>query len=121
MKIFLNLVIVILTFLALSSGVTKVLLMQQEIEFFGGSGFTNPIIVSFGIVQILGGVLLAIQRTRILGSAVVAVTFLISAVLLAKAGNIPVAVVTTVCIALLGLVIQQSNSRNVARTDTIDT
>ena len=98
MKILFNLVIVVLTLLALLSGVTKMLLMPQEIEFFGGFGFTNSIIASFGIIQILGGVLLAVQHTRILGSVVVAVTFLVSAVLLIKADMIAVAVPTLVCV-----------------------
>ena len=58
MKIIVNILIVILVLLALLSGGTKVLLMPQELEFFGQFGFSASIIVVFGIIQLGVGVLL---------------------------------------------------------------
>ena len=120
MKIFYNLVIVILVLLAISSGVTKVLLMPQDVEFFAEFGFTTPILIIFGAFQLLGGVLLVIRRARIIGSVIVALTFLISAVLLIVMGNLIVAVITLFCVALLGLVIQQSLSRGPVRSNAVN-
>lgn len=110
MKIFFNMVLVILIFLAISSGITKIMLMQQDVDFFGQYGFTNPILIAFGFAHLLGGGLLAIPKTRIIGAIIVAITFLISAVILVMASNFPIAIVTLVCVLLLGFVLKQSLS-----------
>ncbi len=112
MKIFINIILFILVFLAVSSGITKVMLMQQDVDFFGSYGFTNPILIMYGVIQLVGGALLAFPKTRIIGAVIVALTFLISAVVLAMAGNIPVTIVTLVCVLLLVLVIKQSPGRD---------
>ena len=108
MKIFTTIVLVILVFLAASSGITKVMLMPQDVEFFGPYGFTDPILIGFGIAQLLGGILLAIPKTRITGAIIVVITFLISAAVLVMAGNMPVAIITLVCTLLLGFIIKQT-------------
>ena len=82
--------------------------MPQDVDFFGQYGFTNPILIAFGVSQLIGGVLLAVPRTRIVGAVILGVTFLISAVVLGMAGNIPVTVVTLLCVFLLGFVVRQS-------------
>jgi len=107
-KVFLNLILAVLVFLAISSGVTKIMLMQQDVEFFGKYGFTNSILVTYGVIQLIGGILLISPKTRIFGAILVAITFLISLVVLVMAGNIPVAIITLVCVALLGLIIKQT-------------
>ncbi|MFT5114279.1 MAG: hypothetical protein ACI8P9_003615 [Parasphingorhabdus sp.] len=112
MKIFLKVILILLVFLAISSGVTKVMLMPQDVKFFGQYGFTNSILVIYGVVQVLGGILLALTKTRVVSAVVIAITFFISLVVLVMAGNILVAIITLVCVALLGVVVKQSlNSR----------
>ena len=108
MKILIRLILAILVFLAISSGITKIMLMEQDVEFFGKYGFTNPILITYGVTQLFGGILLALPKTRIVGALVVAITFLISLVVLVMAGNYPVAVVTLVCVVLLVPVISKS-------------
>ncbi len=108
MKAFFYIVLFILVFLAVSSGITKVLLMPHELEFFGKYGFTNPILITYGAFQLVGGVLLVIPKARITGAVVVAITFLISAVFLAKSGNIPVTIITLIAILLLGFVVKRT-------------
>ena len=108
MKIAYTIVLVILTLLAISSGLTKVLLLEQDVEFFGRYGFTNPILIAYGAVQLIGGVLLPFIKTRFAGAAIVAVTFIVSLVVLLMDGNIPVSVVTILMTLLLGLVMKQS-------------
>ena|SRR3989338_4820509 len=108
MKILFNVILAILVFLVVSAGITKIMLMQQDVEFFGKYGFTNPILIAYGVVQLLGGILLVLPKTRIIGAILVAITFLISAVVLVMAGNIPVAIITLICVLLLGFIIKQS-------------
>ena len=108
MKIVSAIILVVLIFLAGSSGIMKMMLMQQEVEFFGRYGFSNPLLIAYGATQLVGGLLLAFQKTRFTGAAIVAVTFLVSLVVLLMDGNIPVSIVTLVATALLGVVMKQS-------------
>lgn len=98
----------ILTLLAVSSGLTKILLMQQDVEFFGRYGFSNPLLVAFGAVQLIGGILLPFRKTRLTGAAIVASTFLVSLVILLMDGNIPVSIVTAIATVLLVVVMKLS-------------
>ncbi len=111
MKIFVNIVLAVLVLLAISSGTTKILLMEQDVEFFGKYGFTNPILVAYGAIQLIGGILLVLPKTRTVGAIIVAITFLISAVVLVLSGNIPVTIVTLVCVILLGLIVKQNSDK----------
>ena len=108
MKIFLKVILVILVFLAVSSGITKIMLMPQDVEFFGKYGFTDPLLMAFGAVQLLGGILLIIPKSRIIGAILISITFLISAIVLAMDGNIPVTIITLIFVFLLGFIIKQS-------------
>lgn len=108
MKIAFTIILTILTLLAISSGVTKVMLLPQDVDFFGRYGFSNPILIAFGATQLIGGVLLPFNKTRFVGAAIVAITFLFSLVLLVMDGNIAVSVVTFVMTLLLGVVMRRS-------------
>ncbi len=108
MKLASTIILIILMFLAISSGVTKIALLQQEVDFFGKYGFTNPILIAFGATQLIGGVLLAFKKTRFSGAAIVAITFLISLVVLLMEGNIPVSIVTLLATLMLGIVMKQN-------------
>ncbi len=108
MKIAYTAILVILTFLAISSGITKVLLMQRDVEFFSQYGFSNTLLIIYGSVQLIGGLLLPFGKTRFAGAAIVAMTFLVSLVVLLMDGNIPVSVVTIVMTLLLAVVMKQS-------------
>jgi len=108
MKIPFYVILIILVFLAVSSGVTKIMLMQQDVDFFGQYGFTNPNLIVYGISQLVGGVLLAIPKTRVMGAIVVGITFLISATLLIMANNIPFTIITLICVLLLAFIVKKS-------------
>lgn len=112
MKTVSTIILVVLILLAVSSGVTKIMLMQQDVDFFGRYGFTNPILIAYGLAQLAGGVLMVFARTRFVGAAIVAVTFLISLVVLLMEGNIPVSIVTAIATLLLGVVMKQSWQRS---------
>ena len=108
MKIVYAIVLILLVLLAISSGVAKITLMQQDVDFFGKYGFSNPMIIAFGATQLVGGVLLPFRKTRFAGATIVAITFLVSLVLLLLDGNIPVSIATLVMTLLLGAVMKQS-------------
>ncbi len=108
MKIVSTIILVVLILLAVSSGITKIALMPQDVEFFGKYGFSSSILFAFGLVQIIGGVLMVSGRTRFGGAAIVATTFLISLALLLMEGNLPVSIVTVVATLLLGVIMKQS-------------
>lgn len=110
MKIVFSSVLIVLIFLAVSSGVTKIMLMPQEVDFFGKHGFSNPILIAFGLVQLIGGILMVIRKIRFIGATVVAITFLISLAVLLMDGNIPVNIATFVAILLLGMIMKRSRN-----------
>jgi hypothetical protein len=91
-----------------SSGITKIQLMQQDVNFFGKYGFSNPILIAYGLVQLIGGLLLVFTITRFVGATIVAITFLISLVMLLMEGNILVSIATVIATLLLGVIMKQS-------------
>jgi hypothetical protein len=103
-----TIILAILILLAMSSGITKISLMQQDVDFFGKYGFSDPILIGYGLAQLFGGLLLVFTKTRFVGAAIVAVTFLVSLALLLIEGNIPVSIITMVATLLLGVVMKQS-------------
>jgi hypothetical protein len=108
MKLITTIILVLLVLLAVSSGITKIALMQQDVDFFGKYGFSNPILIVFGTIQLIGGILLLLRKTRFLGATIVAITFLVSLVLLLLEGNVAVSIATAVAMLLLGFVMKQS-------------
>ncbi len=108
MKTVTTIILVVLILLAVSSGVTKVMLMQQDVDFFGKYGFSNPILITYGILQLVGGVLMVFQRFRFIGAVIVAITFLISLAVLLIDRNMPVSIATVVATLLLGVIMKQS-------------
>ncbi len=108
MKAVSTIIVVILVVLAVSSGTTKILLMQQEVAFFGKYGFTDATLIAFGLAQLLGGLLMIVNRTRFAGAAIVAITFLVSLALLLMEGNMPFSITTAVATLLLFVVMKQS-------------
>ena len=94
----------LLVFLAVSSGVTKILLMPQDVVFFGQYGFSGIALVAFGLMQVIGGAMMLFFGTRLLGAIIVAITFGVSAVLLFIEGSTPTAFITLIALVLLGTI-----------------
>lgn len=108
MKLVWTFILALLTFLAVSSGIPKIILMQQDVEFFGRYGFTDPILITYGAAQLIGGILIPFRKTRFIGAAVVAMTFLVSLAVLLMDGNIPLSIITMGATLLLGIVMVRS-------------
>ncbi|TDR23520.1 hypothetical protein [Marinicella litoralis] len=107
MKIFYQVITVILMLLAVSSGISKIMLMEQDVMFFAPYGFSNALLMIFGVAQVIGGLLLMPFKTRVLGAIIVAITFVISLVMLLMAKSMLFAAVTLVSLLLLGMVVKE--------------
>jgi len=118
MKTLLQINLVILVLLAISSGVTKIMLMPQEVQFFGSVGFSNLILIIFGASQVIGGLMLALSKTRLIGAIIIVITFIISIVVLFMSENIVVAIVTCSTLLMLSVVIKQNLSSPKTRETT---
>lgn len=91
----------IMVLLAIASGVAKIMLMPQEVAFFGAFGFSDNLLINFGLLQVLGAVLLLLPKGRTFGLILVAATFVVSAIVLLAAGKIVMALVTLLFVGLL--------------------
>ncbi len=116
MKIVQPIILVILVLLAVTAGAAKLSLQQQDVEFFGRFGFSNLALVLYGLVQAVAGLSMVFRRTRWIGAAVVAITFVTSLVLLVMDGNIPASIATVVATFLLGVVMRQSRQTDTAES-----
>ncbi|MDH5229939.1 MAG: DoxX family protein [Gammaproteobacteria bacterium] len=108
MKKSFRIILALLIILAISSGITKVLLLPQEVAFFATYGFTNVLLIAFGGLQIVGGGLMILPKTRMTGAIIVAFTFIVSLIVLILAKSITPAIITIIAILLLGWTIRQT-------------
>jgi predicted MFS family arabinose efflux permease len=77
-------------------------------EFLQRVGLSSALIVAFGLVQKLDGVLLVPRRTRMFGAVLAALTFVASTVLIFVGGNLAFGLVSMLPIALACVIIYQS-------------
>ena len=108
MKIVNILIITIVALLSIAAGLAKVMQTQQEMEFLQSFGLSSVLIVAFGLVQILAGVLLVPQKTRMLGAVLATTALVVSTVLIFVGGNLVFGLVSMLPIALACVIIYQS-------------
>ena len=108
MKVLGIIIVYILAALSILAGGAKILRMPQELEFLQGFGLSTAVIVMFGVAQLVGGILLLPTKTRLFGAVVVAVGFLVSAVLVFISGNLSFGLVSLVPTVFAVFAIQQS-------------
>lgn len=101
--------LVIVVLLGLGSGTSKVMLLPDEVAFFGKTGLTDVGIQIFGAIQIIGSLMLPFQKGRFLGSLILIVTFLFSTVLILMSGNISFGIFSILPIALIILLLKLKN------------
>jgi hypothetical protein len=102
------LIIAIIALLSIAAGLAKVMQTQQELEFLQGVGLSSALIVAFGLVQISGGVLLVLKKTRMLGAVLATSALVVSTVLIFIGGNLAFGLVSILPIALACVIIYQS-------------
>jgi len=95
---------VIIGLLSIAAGAAKITLVPEEVEFLSQFGFTNTLTIFFGIMQVLGGILLLVPLTRPYGSLVTAAGFALSAALLFVSGNVAFASISLLPFLLAGFI-----------------
>ena len=108
MKIINILIISIVALLSIAAGLAKIMQNPQEMAFLQSVGLSTAVIIVFGTVQVLGGVLLVPPRTRMFGAVLVTFAFFVSVVLIFLSGNVQFALVSLLPVILGGVLIYRS-------------
>jgi hypothetical protein len=108
MKIVNILIIVIVALLSIAAGLAKVMQTPQEMEFLQGFGLSPIMIVIFGLIQVVGGVLVLPAKTRLPGAVLAALAFAVSTMLIFIGGNMTFGLVSMLPLAMACLIIFQS-------------
>jgi hypothetical protein len=106
--------LLILILLGTSAGIVKIIKMPQELEFFQAIGLSEMSLVLFGAAQLIGGVLLVFQRSRLIGALMSAVTFSASAVMVFSTGAFGFGAVSLLPVLMSGWIIRSNIQRNSA-------
>jgi len=104
------LIIAIIALLSVAAGLAKVMHTQREMEFLQGLGLSTTLIMAFGLVQIIGGVLLVSRKTRMPGAILVILALVVSTALLFIAGNTAFGWISVIPVALAGMILYQNAS-----------
>jgi hypothetical protein len=101
MKIFRIALIAVIAILGLSAGTAKVLLLPAELEFFSKAGLGETMLSLLGIIQLLGAILFVFLKTRKAGAYILALTFLLSSMVIFGVGDMVFGLLSLLPIALI--------------------
>lgn len=88
---------ILLALLGVAAGVAKMMQAPQEMAFFQGEmGFTTNVIVTFGFLQFVAGVMLVFQKTRLAGAILLGLTLFVSCVIVFMGGKTLLGVISIV-------------------------
>jgi len=116
MKVANIILIAVMALLSIAAGLAKVMQVPEEMAFLTGLGLDNTMIFIFGAIQIVGGILLAIPKSKMYGSVLVVIAFLVSAILVFVGGNFTFGIVSMLPVVITGFIVYQTlkNTRNKA-------
>jgi len=97
--------LVVVGLLSVASGGAKVMLMPQELEFFGSIGLSHLGIILFGACQLGGAALLSFERTGLVGAVVLAATFVLSSAMIIMNGSPAFGLFSLFPVVLLGIIV----------------
>ncbi|MRX27198.1 DoxX family protein [Kangiella sp. HZ709] len=103
---------IIIALLSLAAGAAKVMQTPQEVEFLTGQGLNLNLIIAFGVFQILGGILLLVPKTKLIGSVISLIAFTASAILVFNSGNINFTLISIIPVFILLLLIYLDRIKN---------
>jgi hypothetical protein len=104
LKIINILLLTIVVLLSVAAGAAKVMQAPQEMEFLQGFGFSPALIVLFGVVQIIGGILLIPPKTRLPGVILAGLALILSTALIFIGGDMKFGLFSIIPIALIGVI-----------------
>ena len=108
MKILNIVLIIVIVLLSIAAGIAKVMGAPQEVEFLQSFGFNSMLIMVYGVVQIVGGALLAVPKTIKVGAIITILAFLLSSVLIFISGNLIFGLVSLLPVLITGVIYWQS-------------
>ena len=111
MKAATTIVSLLIGLLSIAAGAAKIALVPEEVRFLSQFGFTNALTISFGIIQVVGGLLLVLPNSRLYGASIAGAAFAVSALFLLLDGNLIFAGVSLVPVGLAGLIAYRSYVR----------
>jgi len=111
MKILMTAILVLLVLLALTSGTSKIMLLEQEVQFFGAAGFSNSALQIFGATQLAVGLLMVFSRYRIAAAVVLALTLIASTILILMDGKTAFGLVSIIPILLVAVLIRDGRAK----------
>ena len=79
--------LVLLILLSLATGGVKLFGFEADIEVFASIGFSPTATLLFGVVQVIGGLVLIFPQTRKIGAGVMTATFVIATIALFVSGT----------------------------------
>lgn len=107
-------VAVLIGLLSLAAGAAKIALVPEERSFLGQFGFTDALTIAFGIVQVLGGLLIMFAGTRFFGAILAGAAFALSFALLLVGGQLAFAALSLVPVGLAGVIAYQCHANRLA-------
>ena len=90
MKFYLKrLILLPMVLMSLSTGLAKIRLQEQELQFFEGIGLSVVLLILLGIVQVIGAGMTFVMKTRKYGAILMAIGFAISGILIFASDSDP--------------------------------
>ena len=80
MKILKYILFGVLVLLSLSTALTKIVRMPEEMALFANAGFPGLLTILFGIVQLGGAIMLFLEKARKLGAIIMTSTYIIATI-----------------------------------------
>lgn len=93
--------IYILAALSAAAGIPKIMQMPQELGFLAAIGFPALAVSMLGVVQLAGGALLLLKKSRLIGAALAGLAFLVSSIAIFAGGNNTFGLVSVLPVAAL--------------------
>ena len=104
MKIINIILIALIALLSIAAGLAKAMQVPQEVEFLQSFGFTTTLVVAYGVIQILGGILLALAKSRKWGAIITFACFSVSTALIFIGGQLVFGMVSLLPIVMTGFI-----------------
>lgn len=112
MKIFLTVNWILTSLLSISTGVFKLMQQEADILLFEKIGMNATATTLLGAVQLIGGLLLILPKTRKIGAYIMIPTFILASVAVFANNMIGFGIVSILFIVMAYLVLVRENAAN---------
>ncbi len=106
MKILLKINFILITLISIATGIFKLLQQEADIQLFEKIGFTSTATTLLGVIQLIGGLMLILPKTRKLGAWIMLPTFIIASIAVFANGMIAFGIVSLLFIAMIILILK---------------